>query len=267
MIGVFDSGYGGLTIFRQLIQTFPDHSFIYLGDNGHAPYGNKSVKEIIAYTKQGVDELFRRGCVLVILGCNTASAVALRELQQRWLADAWPDRKLLGIVVPTVEQITQDASLKSVGVLGTDRTVESRAYEHEIQKRNSQITVTQHACSTLAGKIEKLGSLNTEVVQEAQACVAGLLEKGDMEAVLLGCTHYELIGDSIGKALPDGIRLFHQPSIVAKSLQDYLVRHPEIDVRMERTGNRRYLTTGNPEIVSSHSGEYMGTQVQFEGLD
>lgn len=266
MIGVFDSGYGGLTIFRELLKRFPEYSFMYLGDNAHAPYGNKSEEEIIEYTKRGVDELFKRGCVLVILGCNTASAVALRYLQQEWLTTTWPDRRLLGIVVPTIEQITSGKDSLRVGVLGTKRTVESGAYEHEIQKRNPNIRVTQAACNNLAGLIEDLGSTNTEVVQEAQACVQELLRKGDVDDVLLGCTHYELVASVIANALPEGTKLFHQPSIVAKSLEEYLKRHPEIDSRIKKTGKRIFITTGDGGMVTRHSENYIGKHVVFEGV-
>lgn len=264
MIGVFDSGYGGLTIFRELIQQFPEYSFVYLGDNARAPYGNKTAEEITEYTKQGVEELYKRGCTLVILGCNTASAVALRKLQQEWLQSAWPDRKLLGIVVPTIEQITSTKEPLTVGILGTQRTINSHAYEHEIQKRSPNITIIEHACSNLAGKIESLGAENTEVVHEVMTCVQGLLDKRKTDAVLLACTHYELIADQIAHALPSGTKLFHQPSIVAKSLEDYLRRHTEIDSQLEKTGKRIYLTTGNPEEVSAKSTDFIGETIEFE---
>lgn len=266
MIGVFDSGYGGLTIFRKLTQAFPEYSFIYLGDNARAPYGNKTAEEITEYTKQGVDALFKKGCKLVILGCNTASAVALRELQQKWLPTTWVDRKLLGIVVPTIEQITSATSQINVGILGTSRTVESHAYQHEIQKRNPNITVIEHACSGLAGMVESLGSKNTEVVQEVSTCVQGLVDKGKINAVLLACTHYELIADVITQALPTETKLYHQPSIVAESLKDYLGRHPEIDSRLEKTGKRTYLTTGHPEEVSQKSTDFIGGIIEFKSI-
>ena len=266
MIGVFDSGYGGLTIFRELSKTLPEYSLVYVGDNARAPYGNKTAEEITEYTKQGVDELFKRGCMLVILGCNTASAVALRKLQQEWLPQAWPNKKLLGIVVPTIEQITSATTPITVGILGTTQTIESHAYEHEIQKRNPNITVIEHACSNLAGMIESHGSKNTEVVQEVNTCVQGLLEKGTIDAVLLACTHYELIADSIAQALPEETTLYHQPSIVADSLKDYLKRHQEIDSRIEKAGKRIYLTTGNPEEVSAKSTSFIGESIKFESL-
>ncbi|MDA1169045.1 MAG: glutamate racemase [bacterium] len=266
MIGVFDSGYGGLTIFRKLTQAFPEYSFAYLGDNARAPYGNKTPEEITEYTKQGVGELFRRGCVLVVLGCNTASAVSLRELQQKWLPTTWPDNKLLGIVVPTIEQITSTTFQMNVGILGTNRTVESHAYQHEIQKRNPNITVIEHACSGLAGIVELLGSKNTQVVQEVSTCVQGLVDRGAVDAVLLACTHYELIADSIAQALPAGTALYHQPSIVAESLRDYLRRHPEIDSQLEKTGKRTYLTTGHPQEVSQKSTDFIGETIEFQAL-
>lgn len=272
MIGVFDSGYGGLTIFRELIKQFPEHSFIYLGDNARAPYGNKTAEEITEYTKQGVDALFQKGCALVILGCNTASAVALRELQQKWLPSAWPDKKILGIIVPTIEQISDTTKPISVGILGTMRTVESHAYKQEIQKRNPNIVVYEYACIILAGIIETLGAKNTEVVHEAQESVQLLLDiaggsgTSALDAVLLACTHYELIADSISEVLPEKTKLYHQPSIVAKSLAGYLQRHSEIDSKLDKTGKRVYLTTGKPEEVSTKSTEFIGEAIEFQAL-
>jgi glutamate racemase len=153
-----------------------------------------------------------------------------------------------------------------VGVLGTERTVASHAYEHEIQKRNPNITVTQAACNNLAGMIETLGSESREVTQEAKECVQVLLSKGDVDDVLLACTHYELVSGVISTALPEGTKLFHQPSIVSKSLEDYVERHPEIESRIQKQGKRAYLTTGVAATVSSHSQLYMGERVEFEGI-
>lgn len=275
MIGVFDSGYGGLTIFHELTKTFPEYSFTYLGDNARAPYGDKTVEEITEYTRRGVEELFNRGCVLVILGCNTASAVALRTLQQTWLPAHFPDRKLLGIVVPTIEQITGGEASSYVGVLATQRTIDSGAYEQEIQKRNPNITVFQTACNNLAGAIEQKGANSNEVKQEARRCVEQLISPpagggarggGSFSAVLLGCTHYELIADTIASALPTGTPLFHQPTIVAKSLQEYLTRHADIQSRITKEGARTYLTTGNADEVTRHSQEFLGEEVKFVGI-
>ncbi len=275
MIGVFDSGYGGLTILREIQRELPAYATMYLGDNARAPYGEKSAEEIIEYTKQGANELFNRGCALVILGCNTASAVALRHLQQTWMQDAWPQRKLLGIVVPTIEQITDNAEISgTIGVLATRRTVESGSYEQEIHKRRPNIRMVQRACNNLAGAIEEYGPSDPRVQEEAIACVSGLLdafaglsrEALGRSGVLLGCTHYELIADTIKKALPRETKLFHQPSIVAKSLKDYLVRHAEIDSQLKKTGEHIYLTTGNPEKASRHATLFFGRAVAFTGV-
>lgn len=279
MIGVFDSGYGGLTILREIQRTLPQYATMYLGDNARAPYGEKSPEEIIEYTKQGVDELFTRGCAIVILGCNTASAVALRQLQQEWLPAVWPAntagrpaKKLLGIVVPTIEQITGDEAITgTVGVLATKRTVESGAYEHEIHKRRPNIRIVQVACNNLAGAIEQYGPSDPRVHEEIEECISVLSdsfaslprEALGRSGVLLGCTHYELIADTIKKALPKETKLFHQPSIVAKSLKDYLIRHEEIEAQIEKTGEHIYLTTGNAEVVSKHATIFFGKSVGF----
>ncbi len=265
MIGVFDSGYGGLTILREIQRELPKYATMYLGDNARAPYGEKSAEEIIEYTKQGVDMLFSRGCAIVIFGCNTASAVALRHLQQTWLLSAWPTKKLLGIVVPTIEQITGDSSITgTIGVLATKRTVQSGAYEQEIHKRRPNIRMVQVACNNLAGAIEEYGPGDIRVQQEAIACVQRLQKASPLSAVLLGCTHYELIADTIKKALPKETKLFHQPSIVAKSLKEYLARHSEIDVHIEKTREHVYLTTGDPEKVSKQATLFFGKSVEFD---
>lgn len=257
MIGIFDSGYGGLSILQAIHRALPEYSTMYFGDNAHAPYGDKSDTEILGLTRQGVDTLFQKGCIIVILGCNTASAAALRRLQQEWLPSAWPDRRLLGILVPTVEAIS--VSLHShVGVLATPHTVATAAYEREIHKLNPSIKVTQYACNNLAGMIERLGANNDAVQQEAKTCVEELIYSHP-SAILLGCTHYEYIADYIASLLPRDTTLIRQPNIVAQCLKQYLSRHPELDTRIEKTGKRRYLTTGDPKEVSRKSNNLMAS--------
>lgn len=260
MIGIFDSGYGGLTIARAIHQLLPEYSTMYLGDNARAPYGDRSDQEILEFTKQGVDTLFQRGCTVVILGCNTASAAALRILQQEWLPQVWPDKRILGILVPTVEAISS-LPHEYVGVLATAHTVATNAYEREIHKLNPSIQVTQHACSNLAGMIELFGAEDEQVKQEADRCVEGLISP--LDAVLLGCTHYEFIASYIQSLLPLETALIRQPDIVAQSLHDYLSRHPEIDSRIDKTGKRTYLTTGDPVEVSCKSTQLMGEVIEF----
>ncbi len=271
MIGIFDSGYGGLTIARAIHQALPEYSTIYLGDNARAPYGDRTDAEILQYTREGVEVLFQRGCSLVILGCNTASAAALRILQQEWLPQAWPNKRILGILVPTVEAISA-LPHQRVGVLATAHTVATGAYEREIHKLNPGIQVTQYACTNLAGMIEQLGAEDERVQEEVKKCVGDLVSPparggagggGSLDAVLLGCTHYDFIANYIASLLPEHTTLIRQPSIVAKSVQDYLSRHPEIDSRMDKAGKRTYLTTGDPAEVSQKSTALMGETVEF----
>lgn len=263
MIGVFDSGYGGLTILRAIHRALLEYSTMYLGDNAHAPYGVLSDEEILELTRRGVEILFQKGCTLVILGCNTASAAALHKLQQEWLPRAYPNNKILGIIVPTVEAIST-TSHKTVGVLATSHTVATGAYETEIHNRNKDIKVVQYACSNLAGIIEKLGVENPRAHKEAKNHVERFLAlEPHPDAVLLGCTHYDLIAEYIRTLLPPNTQLIRQPEIVAKSLGEYLVRHPEIESQVEKTGKRVYFTTGNPEEVSKKSSELMGEPTVF----
>ena len=266
MIGIFDSGYGGLTILDACKKALPQYSYIYLGDNAHAPYGPKTDEEIFALTKQGVQQLFQKGCNLVILACNTASASALRRLQQDWLPSAHPDKKVLGIIVPTAEAVSNH-EYKTIGILATQHTVATGVYEKEIQKRNSSISITDQACNNLAGMIEQYGVDDERVYAEIAQCAEQLLEKTpNPDAVLLGCTHYELIAEKIQRLLPEKTALIRQPELVAQSLKQYLDRHPEIESHLQITGTCQYFTTGNPEDVSQKSSQLMGESVMFESL-
>lgn len=276
MIGVFDSGYGGLTILRALINQLPQYSYCYFADNAHAPYGEKSPDEIIKLTQSGVEFLFNKGAHIVILGCNTASAAALRYLQQKWLPQHDGEKRILGIVVPTVEQITGadwrhttpittpiSTDKVTIGVLATPATVATKAYPTEIHKRNASLRVVQQACPGLVEAIEQQGSDITQQVIEKY--VGRLLQQApDVRAVLLGCTHYELIADSIQRLLPSSVTLYHQPTIAAKSLQTYLEKHPELAARLNVTASRQFFTTGDPTQISSATARYFGESVRFE---
>ena len=278
MIGVFDSGFGGLTILRGLVERLPAYSYVYLSDNAQAPYGQKSVDTIVELTWAGVEALFERDCELVILGCNTASASALRRIQQEILPNTYPGKRVLGIVVPTIEQITgvswQDdagsqASLsvsgEMVGVLATEVTVRTGVYTKEITKRSPGMSVVEEACPELATLIEDMASRDA-VADSVRACVAKLTEKSgpSLSQVVLGCTHYELVADLIAEALTAGVTLFHQPSVVAESLASYLQRHPEMDTRLDKEGKREFLTSAEATAISEQSARYFGEDVQFD---
>jgi glutamate racemase len=267
MIGVFDSGHGGLTIFRALIERFPRLPFVYLGDHANVPYGDRPSDEIVALTRVGVEALFRRGCRLVVLGCNTASCVALRTLQKDWLAvSGWPGRNILGIVAPTVEAATQTPwavtapqypqkyNTDTIAVLGTTRTIASHAYPEEIRKRCPKVTVVQQTCPELAAAIEQ-GQPARELEALVEGGVAALLAQtggAPPHRAILGCTHYPLVEYLFRRHLPPFTRLLSQPEVVADSLEDYLQRHPRyVDGAADTAAPPLLLTTGDPTRVSA----------------
>ncbi len=242
MIGLFDSGHGGLTVFRELVARFPHQQLVYLGDHANAPYGDRPSDEVVALTIAGTEQLFTLGCRLVILACNTATAVACRKMQQEWLPGAgWPGRNVLGIVAPTVEAATQTPwaveepqypqkyKTDVIAVLATSRTVATGVYAEEIKKRCPNVVVVEQACPRLAGAIEngapaiELEALVGEYVQELMRKLGGR----SPDWAILGCTHFPLIEDVFRARLPEHTRLLAQPRAVADSLEDYLARHPE----------------------------------------
>ncbi|WP_343683498.1 aspartate/glutamate racemase family protein [Asticcacaulis sp.] len=279
-IGVFDSGVGGLSIHRALVNRMPEADFIYLGDQKHAPYGERSGEEIVDLTRKGCETLFDAGASIVVLACNTASAVALRRLQSTWLADY---RKtigrpvnILGIIVPTIEAATglpweheaerRGAKIENVDVLGifcTTATARSRVYEIEIDKRRQDLAVFTEPCIGLAGMIEAGESeekLRAVVESRVQALKTRIGRYPDR--AILGCTHYEIIGNLFKAALPEGTPLIHQPSSVADALEEYLTRHPEYQVGAASA--RRFLTTGEPGPQSKTVEAFWSAPVIFQ---
>lgn len=258
MIGIFDSGDGGLPTLHAVRKILPQYDYLYLGDHARAPYGSRSQAEILEFTWQAVKYLFEQGCVLVILACNTASANALRRIQQErlpalreglGLPETFPDRRVLGVLVPTVEQIAEGEG-NTVLVLGTAATVKSGAYLTEVQKRNSHRRILQQACPDLVPLIE--ANAPSEKIHTALDRYLGSLSlslsPGDV--VMLGCTHFELIRELIAAHLPDGVKCYGQSAIVAKSLLTYLGRHPELEQRLTRGQSVHYFTTGDPQALS-----------------
>jgi glutamate racemase len=248
MIGVFDSGFGGLTVHRALIEALPERDFVYLGDNRNAPYGAKPPIEVLNLTCAGLERLFAEGCTLAILACNTASVVALRWIQQQWLParrreDGVP-RNVIGIVAPTIEAATELAGpARTIAVFATRRTVETECYPIEVRKRRPDLTVVQQACPDLAGAIEQ-GAPRDDLRCLVERYVAELRQAVESTPghVILGCTHYPLVADIFAAALPGGVPIIHQPEATAVALKSYLDRHPEYDT--PGTGCRRFLSTG-----------------------
>ena len=243
-IGVFDSGYGGLTVLDELIKRMPEHDFIYLGDNARAPYGTRSFDVIYEYTLQAVEQLFSMGCQLVILACNTASAKALRSVQQKDLPQIAPHRRVLGVIRPSVEELGLLSNSKHVGVLGTLGTIRSESYLMEMAKLFPDFTVVQEACPTWVPLVENREYSNEGGRYFIKKHVDSLLSKDKMiDTIILACTHYPILIDEIKSFIPDNIKLVSQGVIVAKSLKDYLNRHPEIDAVCSKNSDVEFYTT------------------------
>lgn len=268
MIGVFDSGYGGLTVLKALVEKLPDRSFLYFGDNARAPYGSRSPEEILEFTRESVEFLFGRGCDLVILACNTSSSNALRRIQEEVLPRKYPTKRVLGILVPTVEKATEGASPKVVGVLGTEGTARSGAYEREIGKRDPMIRVVVQSCPLLVPMIEgeapeaNLRSMIRTYLHELLSKVQNETGKLGPEALILGCTHYTLVKEMIQEMLSEETELYDQPAIVAESLSLYLERHPEIAPTDGTTGTT-FFTTGDARKVSRAASLFLGAETSF----
>lgn len=267
-IGVFDSGYGGLTILQRLREHLPQYDYMYLGDNARAPYGSRSFDVVYEFTREAVLKLFDLGCQLVILGCNTASAKALRTIQQNDLPAYDPTRRVLGVIRPTVEQIGELTISRHVGYVATEGTVKSMSYELEIAKFFPDLTVTGQACPLWAAIVEA-GEADTDGADYfVRKRITQLLEKDpDIDTLILGCTHYPLLIKSIEKAVPKGTTIVPQGELVVKSLENYFFRHPDMDNRCSKTGTVRFLTTENPERFKECARIFLQEDVFVEHID
>ena len=263
-IGVFDSGYGGLTILRSLRALMPDIDFMYLGDNARAPYGTRSFDLVYEFTRQAVRYLFDAGCPLVILACNTASAKALRTIQQRDLP-SWPDptRRVLGVIRPTVEALEQATPSGHVGLLATPGTVASGSYEIEVEKHFPGITVHSRACPMWVPLVENRESDGPGADYFVKKDIDALFsENPSIDTLVLGCTHYPLLIEKIRAYVPPRVKILDQGKIVANSLLDYLMRHPEMGQRISHGGTVSYLTTENPDKFSSLASVFLGSDIE-----
>ncbi len=284
-IGIFDSGYGGLTIFQQLRKQLPDRDFMYLGDNARAPYGSRSFDIVYEFTRQAVMKLFSMGCKLVILGCNTASAKALRTIQQRDLmttgtlagaSNLKPQAlslveqgyRVLGVIRPTVEVIGKLTQSRHVGVVATEGTVRSESYTLEIAKFYPDIKVTGQACPLWAAIVEAGESESEGAEFFVRKRIKQLLEKDpQIDTIILGCTHYPLLMNALRKAVPPGVNIVAQGEYVARSLEDYLHRHPDIDANCSRGGTAQFFTTESPERFKECAAMFLHEDVNVQHID
>lgn len=248
-IGVFDSGYGGLTVFRSIAAELPKYNYIYLGDNARSPYGDHSFETVYNYTLECVEWLFAQGCELIILACNTASAKALRSIQQRILPLKYPGKRVLGVIRPTAELIGDYTRTGTIGVMGTRGTIKSDSYPIEIHNFYPELEVIQQSCPMWVPLIENNEHLSPGADYFVSKYIQSLLEQSDqIDTVLLACTHYPLLIPKIKEQLSEGIRLVSQGDIVAGSLKDYLFRHPEMEQLLAREGDKQFFTTGDAGI-------------------
>jgi glutamate racemase len=278
MIGVFDSGYGGLTILKQLRETLPEYDFIYLGDNARAPYGSRSFDVVYEFTRQSVMKLFSMGCHLVILACNTASAKALRSIQQQDLKQKSPFNdsgltleeegyRVLGVIRPTTEIIGNLTHTRHVGIVATEGTIHSESYNMEITKLFPDIKVSGQACPLWAAIVEA-GEADSEGADFfVRKRISQLLAKdADIDTIILGCTHYPLLINALKKAVPANITLVSQGELVAASLKNYLQRHPEMDARCSKGGMMHYYTTESEERFKEIAAKFLNDDIDVQRI-
>ena len=266
-IGIFDSGYGGLTVLRELTKALPEYDYLYLGDNARAPYGNRSFDTVYRYTLQCVKWFFEQDCPLVVLACNTASAKALRTIQQNDLPRLDAERRVLGVIRPTTEVIGQYSRSGSVGILATTGTVASDSYTLEIKKFFPNLRVTQQACPLLVPLIENQEQHSPGADYFIRTYLQSLLDKApDIDTLLLACTHYPLIEEQIRRYLPGGISLLSQGPLVATSLSAYLNRHESMARKLTRTGSRDFFTTDSTAEFDRQAGAFYGDTIHSRHL-
>jgi len=267
-IGVFDSGFGGLTIFKKIRQLLPQYDYVYLGDNARTPYGNRSFEAVLRFATAGVDHLFKLGCPLVVIACNTASAKALRTIQQTYLPAHYPDRRVLGVIRPTVEAIGNHSASGTVALWATQGTVQSQSFALEIAKYAPGVKLVQQACPVLvplveAGELDGAGL--DHFIQKYWEQTKSQIP--NIDTLLLACTHYPLILPRIKALLPPSLRIVSQDELVAPSLAEYLTRHPEQESKFSHGGGCRYLTTDTCEHFDRLAEIFMGHALASENAE
>ena len=260
MLGFFDSGFGGLSVVREIRKKLPQYSFTYLGDNARTPYGSRPLDVIHQYTLEGVIELFNRGAELIVVACNTSSSVALRKIQQEYLPKHHPQKRVLGIVIPTAEEVSSLSTTKVIGILATEATVNSLAYPQEISKIDPGVHVHQQACPLLVPIIES-GELDAAEVPARHYLDSLLKQDPRIDTILLGCTHYALIEGMLRHWIPLEIGLVSQGTIVADKLVDYLRRHPEMERRLDRSAREFFLSTEYSPRIQRLATQFYGKPV------
>lgn len=262
-IGIFDSGLGGLSVYREIKKLLPQYDYLYLGDSARTPYGSRSFETIYQYTRQGVSALLDMGCPLVILACNTASAKALRNIQQKDLVEHYPDRRVLGVIRPSVEVVGESSKTHKIGLFATRGTVRSESYKMEFNKLFPDLTLYQEACPMWVSLVEN-NEIHTPAAEYfVRRHVENLLSKdADIDRIILACTHYPVLLNIIKKFVPSHIKIMDQGPLVAAKLQDYLNRHPEIEERCKKNALEQFLTTGTADLFEENAEVFFGKKIK-----
>ena len=260
MIGVFDSGFGGLTILKAFFEALPEYHYLYLGDSARTPYGNKSLKIVYEYTRQAVDFLFRQGATLIILACNTASAKALRRIQQEWLPANYPDRRVLGVAIPLAEAAVDASRYGRIGVIGTRATIESKVYDQELRKLEPDLKIYGRACPLLVPLVEEgwVGKPETNMILKKYLRP---FKSEKIDTLILGCTHYPFLKKDITRIMGKNCNVLDAPGIVADKLIDYLKRHPEIEDRLLKKGDQAFYTTDDSDRFQAFGENFLGRKI------
>jgi len=264
-IGIFDSGYGGLTVFDEVQKALPGYDYIYFGDNARAPYGNRSFDVVYEFTLEAVQFLFDQGCPLVILACNTASAKALRTIQQQDLPKMTPENRVLGVIRPSTEEIGFLSKNRHVGILGTTGTIQSESYVIELSKFAPDIHVTQHACPMWVPLIENEQHHHPAGIQFIEEDVQAILAKDPLiDTIILACTHYPVIKEKIQEIAGKHIQIVAQGPIVAKKLNEYLKAHPEMDQKLSKNGQRAFFSSESASVFNEKAERFLGYPVSAQ---
>lgn len=261
LIGVFDSGFGGLEILREIVKTLPEYDYLYLGDTARTPYGTRSQEIIYKFTKQAVDFLFKRRCQLIILACNTASSEALRRIQQDYLPKHYPTRKVLGVIIPACEKTITETGNNRVGVLGTEGTIASGAFKRELKKLNSKVKVFQKACPLLVPIVEE-GEQDPRIVTLVIKKYLTPLLKKNIDSLILGCTHYGILEDKIKEITGLKIKIIAEGKVVAEKFKNYLKRHPELEEKLSKNCQVKFLTTDETAKFKILGSKFFGKTIR-----
>lgn len=262
-IGVFDSGFGGIDILRGIVEELPDYDYIYFGDTAHTPYGTRSKEVVYEFTEQAINFLFENGSELIILACNTASSDALRKVQQEYLPKHHPEKRVLGVLIPAAEEAIKRTTGKRVGVIATEGTVRSGAFERELKKLEPAVEVFQKACPLLVPLVEA-GEEDLEIVETILQGYLEPLGESNIDTLILGCTHYGILEDKIRKVIGPDVHIISEASVIPQKLRDYLWRHPEIEEKLMKNGKVSFYSTDLTDKFMSLGSKFFGKEIRVK---